>query len=161
MPAPDLSAPPLTPFAGLALSAREYLDGIAAPAVDAAIAEPTSRARAVAACIVLFHVLDWAAEEDLATEAEFLAACPFGWPLKAFALGGKHRTVVNHAVRNAESTEGVTRRGYGQGPYGVGPYGAPIILTNASRLPGEEARSWQMTEVLSAALEWWRSRIAA
>lgn len=158
MPVADLSEP-LTPFAGLAMSAHEYLEGIAAPAVAAAIAEPTSRARAVAACIVLLHVLDCAVAEELATEAEFLSTCPFGWPLKAFALGGKHRTVDNQAVRNARSTEGVTRRAYGQGQYGVGPYCVPIILTKATRLPGEEIRSWQMTEVLSAALEWWRARI--
>lgn len=147
-----------SPLDDLIFSAREFFDGVAVPACDASQKDPGNRSKALAGAVLLFHVLDWAVEEEVTTEANFLATCPYGWTLKEIALGAKHRNVSNRPVVRMMSMTKLTARGYGRGPYGRGPYG-PALQTTARRRPGDELE-WIHIEAIFAEVDaWWRQRL--
>lgn len=147
-----------SPLDNLIFSAREFFEGVAVPAYVASLNDPGSRSKALAAAVLLFHVLDWAIEEEVVTETDFLATCPYGWTLKEIALGAKHRDVTNARVVKAMSMTKLTVRGYGQGDYGQGPFG-PTLQTAARRRPGDELEWTHVGAIFAEVDAWWRQRL--
>ncbi|MFZ0269265.1 MAG: hypothetical protein WAL33_16680 [Caulobacter sp.] len=147
-----------SPLDHLIFSAREFFDDVAVPACDASLKDPGNRSKALAGAVLLFHVLDWAIQERVITEADFLATCPYGWTLKEIALGAKHRDVSNPSVVRTMSMTKLTARGYSQGDYGQGPIG-PALQTTARRLPGDEREWTYIGEIFAEVDAWWRQRL--